>query len=240
MELDVGECFGPPLNVLDLFSGLGGWTQAFEARGHDVTTVDNHPDFGATIQEDVLSLSAEDLDMGRPYDTILASPPCEKFSVAQIGRNWTKDHQPKNDEAAHALHLVQHTVHLIHDLAPDYWFLENPRAKLRRLPGPHQDAQHVTVTWCQYGDWVMKPTDIWGKFPATLDWRPPCKNGAPCHVSAPRGSTTGTQGRGTAATKAKLPFGLSWDVCLAVEQAFHRKRAGAGVQSTLKAVGGSK
>ena len=39
----------------------------------------------------------------------------------------------------------------------------------------------------------MKPTDIWTNDSRWLP-RPMCKNGDTCHVSAPRGSSTGTQG----------------------------------------------
>jgi hypothetical protein len=51
-----------------------------------------------------------------------------------------------------------------------------------------------TVTYCQYGDDRMKPTDIWTN---NTKWspRPMCKNGDSCHTAAPRGSKTGTQGR---------------------------------------------
>lgn len=50
-----------------------------------------------------------------------------------------------------------------------------------------------TISYCQYGDNRMKPTDIWTN---DLKWipKPPCKNGDKCHISAPRGSITGTQG----------------------------------------------
>lgn len=39
----------------------------------------------------------------------------------------------------------------------------------------------------------MKPTDIFTNYP-NPNFKPPCKNGDNCHVSAPRGSRTGTQG----------------------------------------------
>jgi hypothetical protein len=38
----------------------------------------------------------------------------------------------------------------------------------------------------------MKPTDLWMNF--NWNTKPMCKNGAPCHVAAPGGSRTGTQG----------------------------------------------
>ena len=61
-----------------------------------------------------------------------------------------------------------------------------------------------TVTYCQYGDTRMKPTDIWTN--ATW-WKPRsiCKNGMPCHESAPRGSKTGTQGIDGAKDRGVIP-----------------------------------
>ena len=50
-----------------------------------------------------------------------------------------------------------------------------------------------TVTYCQYGDKRMKPTDIWTNHP-NPKFKPMCKNGDPCHEKAPRGSRSGTQG----------------------------------------------
>ena len=54
-----------------------------------------------------------------------------------------------------------------------------------------QDLPRYTVTYCQYGDTRMKPTDIWTNHP-NPKFKPPCKNGDKCHVAAPRGSRTGT------------------------------------------------
>ena len=61
-----------------------------------------------------------------------------------------------------------------------------------------------TVTYCQYGDTRMKPTDIWTNHP-NPQFKPPCHNGDPCHESAPRGSRTGTQGLLNSVEKARIP-----------------------------------
>jgi hypothetical protein len=45
-----------------------------------------------------------------------------------------------------------------------------------------------TVTYCQYGMPYMKPTDIWTNHPDP-QFKPPCKNGDPCHTPSPRGQT---------------------------------------------------
>lgn len=61
-----------------------------------------------------------------------------------------------------------------------------------------------TVTYCQYGDTRMKPTDIWTNHP-NPQFKLPCKNGDDCHEKAPRGSHTGTQGLKNSKERAVIP-----------------------------------
>jgi len=183
------------VRVLDLFAGLRGWSDPWKARGHEVLTLDNEPSFGSDVTVDIrdFARAIDDYLEGWRPDVILASPPCEAFSVMTIGRNWTREHEPKTEKAIVSLELVQATVDIIHWLRPKFFIIENPRAKLRRLP-PVQHLDRVTVTYCQYGEPFMKPTDLWGGFPPSWWPRPMCKNGDPCHRSAARGSRTGIQG----------------------------------------------
>lgn len=212
------------MKVLDLFAGLRGWSQPAIDRGHDVRTVELVGRFpGITYYVDVRKLAdAPDsyLDGWRP-DLLLASPPCTSFSVMTIGRNWTEDHQPKTDKARLGLELVEATLRLRDALQPRYFVMENPRAKLRKLP-PVQPLERRTVTYCQYGEKRAKPTDLWGGFPPSLVLKPACKNGDPCHVAAPRGSTTGTQGMDPAES-AKIPYALALAVTEAAEHDLHQE-----------------
>ena len=50
----------------------------------------------------------------------------------------------------------------------------------------------------------MKPTDIWTNCRLWIP-RPMCKNGDSCHVSAPRGAKTGTQGLKGAIERGVIP-----------------------------------
>lgn len=51
----------------------------------------------------------------------------------------------------------------------------------------------------------MKPTDIWTNH-AAPQFKPPCRNGAPCHEASPRGSrTTGTTGLRNKIDRARIP-----------------------------------
>ena len=115
--------------------------------------------------------------------------------MASIGHHWNEDHTPKTKEAEHGVEIVNHTLDIIKTLDPEYYYIENPRGKLRKLPPMYEVPYRSEVTYCSYGDMRMKPTDIqhnnFNWIPRTL-----CKNGnVKCHhESAPRGSKTGTQG----------------------------------------------
>jgi hypothetical protein len=201
--------------IFDFFSGTGSSTKAFEDEGHTVYKFELDDSFEATENVDIMSLTAEYLliTYGRP-DFIWASPPCTAFSVAAISRNWIsggENPEPRTEQAKQAQELVRHTKNLIKELDPSLGFLiENPRGMLRKLEVVKDLPRH-TVTYCQYGDTRMKPTDLWGVVP---NWnpRPICKNGDTCHVSAPRGSRTGTQGLGNAKERSKVPYELGKEI----------------------------
>jgi hypothetical protein len=139
-------------------------------------------------------------------DVIWASPPCTGFSVAALGHHWTggkNAYIPKTDTAKLGIELAKKTIEIINYYNPKYFFIENPRGLLRKINFMDNFIRH-TVTYCQYGDNRMKPTDIWTN---SNVWTPrkPCKNGDSCHISAPRGSRTGTQGLKGAYERSKIP-----------------------------------
>lgn len=201
------------MRVLDLFAGTGSATAAFEQRGHEVVTVEMNPEFKPTVCANILELEAPDLP--GPWDFIWASPPCEGFSVAQIGKNW-KNGKPQTDTARLGVDLLRKTVSLIEELKPRAFIIENPRAMMRKATDLFLFGRR-TVTYCQYGFHYQKPTDLFGGFPPTLRLHPACDAGAPCHEAAPRGSSTGVQGLANSAKRAVLPPALSMAVCMAME-----------------------
>ena len=204
------------MRILDLFAGTGSATQAFKDAGHEVIRVEIDARFEAE-EDDVMKLDAEYLtNTYGQFDFIWASPPCTSFSVASIGYHW-KDNKP-SDQALHGIELVLHTIDLIKDLKPTFgWIIENPRGLLRIQPFM-QSLPRQTITYCQYGEKRMKPTDLWG---VVKGWtpRPACKNGDKCHEAAPRGSRTGTQGITGWVERSKIPYELSKELLEAIENA---------------------
>jgi hypothetical protein len=107
---------------------------------------------------------------------------------------------------------IAHTLSLIHGLKPTVgWVLENPRGMLRKWDFMDK-YERRTVTYCQYGDTRMKPTDLWGVVPNWIP-RPMCKNGASCHESSPAGTNAGGTGKlKNARLRSMLPYELGKEI----------------------------
>jgi hypothetical protein len=180
--------------LLELFAGTRSIGRVAEEMGWEVFSTDIYDFEGIDLVTDILDAGIEDFPI--VPDVIWASPPCTTFSVASIGTHWgggRRAYIPKTDAAWNGIEIVRKTLAIIDHFPEAIWFIENPRGLLRRLPVMATAPRRETVTYCQYGDSRMKPTDIWTN---CWDWvpRPRCYNNDPCHVAAPRGSKTGTQG----------------------------------------------
>lgn len=151
------------ITVIDLFSGLGGFSQAFLDKGHNVIRIDNNPKFKEipnTMIIDVLDLTPEDLiDFSWDVpDVVLASIDCTYFTYA--------NNNPDKDGLRLSKELTKHTLKIIHDTKPKYWIIENPPGRIKIILGPPV----YKTAWGYWGTPYLKPTWLWGRFPY-MEWR---------------------------------------------------------------------
>lgn len=196
------------MKVLELFAGTRSIGRAFEARGHEVYSVEWDKDFeNIDWNVDIGAITAQDIldRFGHP-DVIWASPDCTTFSIAAISHHRIKTPNtllPKSDYAKFCDKVDKNVIKLILDLSPNLYFIENPRGGMRKMDWI-QALPRYTVTYCRYGDRRMKPTDIWTNHPDPK-FLPMCHNGDSCHEPAPRGSDTGTQGLKNSKERSRIP-----------------------------------
>lgn len=216
------------MKILELFSGRHKSFATQAARmGHEIYTVDINADNLPNLVIDIGEMTIFDLpENWRKPDIIWASPPCTTFSIASVSTHWKIDTEqsrtPRTKLASNHHLLICHLMGLLYQLHPICWCIENPRGSLRKLY-PLTDVNKHTVTYCQYGDHRMKPTDIWVNPNLYKIWipRPMCKNGDPCHVRAPRGSQTGTQNPNEdSLDRARVPA----ELCIEIIQTVHTQK----------------
>ena len=149
------------MKVLELFAGTRSIGKAFEARGHEVFSVEWDKSFeNINLYADILTVTAEDIleKFGRP-DVIWASPDCTTFSIAAISHHRRKNPvtgnlDPVSDYAKTCDNVDRHFLELIQDLndmrlekgmTPLIYFIENPVGGMRKMEWM-QGLPRYTVT----------------------------------------------------------------------------------------------
>ena len=162
--------------MLDLFSGLGGASEAFmEADDWAVQRIENNPDLGWVPNTQIKNVQ----ELVKPYhlpsgvDLIWASPPCLDFSsafsapgpiAARAGLDFEPDMEP-----------LQAAKRIIDEVQPKYWVIENVRGAIPHfeelLGKPRQIIKERWFLWgnfpllCVEPDWRVHPHHkerIWG------------------------------------------------------------------------------
>tara|TARA_Y100001963_G_scaffold153992_1_gene241862 strand:- start:51 stop:755 length:705 start_codon:yes stop_codon:yes gene_type:complete len=226
--MDPGEKY----KVLDLGCRTGSAIASWRAAGDVVVGVD-WEEFGQQICGDFTKEETWEIidnvtpvweDEAKPYDFIWFSPDCSIFSMANM--RWDKNFEPGtfepvSERAILEVEGIKFVIEKIKERNPRFgWVMENPRALMRKMDFV-QDLDRATVSYCQYGDSRMKPTDLFGDIPWLFEPKL-CKNGDPCHISAPRGSRSGTQGM-PKTEAGMIPFELSFRLREAAICSFHTK-----------------
>ncbi|MFW9798816.1 MAG: DNA cytosine methyltransferase [Candidatus Thorarchaeota archaeon] len=130
------------MNVLDLFSGAGGFSSGFISRSeesHLAVDIDpcalttfalNYPGVG-TLHRDIGATHSVELlnELGGKPDIIIASPPCEEFSRANPNSDTPAAERIYGTGTAR---LLLDTIRLIGNLTPSVFVIENVAALLHR------------------------------------------------------------------------------------------------------------
>jgi len=112
------------VKALDLFCGLGGWSDGLAEEGFEVLGVEIEPYIAElykhpVIIQDVRELAGADFS---GYDLIVGSPPCRDFS-RMTDRGYTPWAVPK--DPARGYELVRSFLRIVSEAEPRYWLLEN-------------------------------------------------------------------------------------------------------------------
>lgn len=151
------------MKALDLFCGLGGWSDGLALEGFEIIGVEINPEVAneykhQVIISDVRDIKGEDF---QGYELIVGSPPCRDFSIfaKRFGSTWKKN--PPNPERG--LELIHAFLKIVSNADPIFWLMEN-------VPGliPHLDLKpRLTRSLGRRSRNQMRRT-FWGNFPSFL------------------------------------------------------------------------
>jgi len=168
------------MKVLDLCSGLGGFSEAFVAAGHEVLRIENNPllvDVAETkIQcifelRDLLEDNNESL-LG-DIDVILFSPPCYEFSLAFDAPRavWSRENAGIPYEPS--MDILECGMEIITILKPRYWIIENVRGASPYFSQLLGRARQINEAYFFWGNF---PSFVPGAFPSKAEkderWNP--------------------------------------------------------------------
>jgi len=148
------------MRVLDLFSGLGGASEAFLLAGDEVIRIENNPLLSHIPNAKLFDIKSKEFDnfimtdqsMNKPFDLVWASPPCLEFSMAynapkSIARRKGIDFKPN-------MTLVMRAKEIIDYLQPKYWVIENVMGAQEFFNPIFGKPTQIINSFC-----------LWGNFP---------------------------------------------------------------------------
>jgi len=160
------------MKVLDLCSGLGGFSEAFVAAGHEVLRIENNP-LLADVPHTKMMCIFEFRDWledhgghncGLGIDVILFSPPCYEFSLAYNAPRSNHEREFPNVPWEPSMDILECGMDIIKMLKPTWHIIENVRGAIK-----------------YFKDDLGKPFQIndayvfWGKFPSFAPRKFPSK-----------------------------------------------------------------
>lgn len=122
------------LKILELCCGLGGWSKPWAENGHDCTGVDV-ADLGGAYPGKLIKADIMDFEPTEKYDAVFASPPCREFCLPL-------KLLPSDRDERMGLDLVWRCWHLIKQINPKYYLIENVKGLAEFLDKPNDIVRY--------------------------------------------------------------------------------------------------
>jgi hypothetical protein len=156
---------------IELFCGSGGFTKISRSFKIECLSVDirrRKNTCEPSLKMDLLKVRSSFFKEMNPF-IMWVGLPCDIWSNASGGFHLNKYFEPKTEKAQIHLNLFNKTIQIIKDSKPKYWFIENPRGKLKNYPDlieflKNNSGHCFECTLSSYGFETTKPTNIFTNY----------------------------------------------------------------------------
>ncbi len=163
------------MKVLDLCSGLGGFSEAFIEAGHEVLRIENNPLLADVSHTTIMcifelrDILEEHKEHGWTHkladvDLILFSPPCYEFSLAYDAPRSKHEREFPNVAWDPSLDLLECGMDIIKMLKPTWHIVENVRGAIKYFKEDLGKPFQINDAYV-----------FWGKFPSFAPGQFPSK-----------------------------------------------------------------
>lgn len=164
-----------PKTLLSLFDYSGNWSLPYAEAEWNVIRIDQkikRPDNFSTFNKDIGEINAEWIyenifDNYGEVDGVLAAPPCTDFAVSGA-KHWKEKDKIKHTlfgpekRLDYFIHMTEQTIRIIDLCKPDFYAIENPVGRIKKLVPEIGQAWYFQPFW--FGDAYSKKTGLYGKF----------------------------------------------------------------------------
>ena len=141
------------LKVIDLFSGLGGWTQSFmKSHKYTVERYDSDPWLRDVENTEIVDLTEKRISSYYSPHLLVGSPPCYEFSLAHSAPRSIA--MRNGEEFSPSMDCVLAFREHVESLTPKFWLMENVKGSAEFINPIMGEPRQI-----------IGPFILWGNFP---------------------------------------------------------------------------